>query len=713
MAFAPARASVISYADRFIDELAELEALVGRADAVIPAGITFRDWCLELGRMGLKVDGKPFTLEKRYALEFVYDQIPSTAEQARKATLVVMKGAQVGLTVWEMLANIYLSLRLYPCTVGAYVPDRTLAAYKSTERFMPILRLVPTAYAMLRETVSSAYRTGEGNVLTRSIGASKVLFLWTSGKVTTESYPMDVMAFDEVQEMDLADIEKAEERMSASAIKFKMLLSTAKYPGEDIDYWYQRGSEHHFHTACDCPDGVVLDMVFLDADNTIQCIVFNDGAYDAQGAPRDYIYRCPKCNAHIPDSQVPKLVNGVPIGDKGWVATNPAAPYISVHYPQTLSATVTPREMYESYVSATNLENFFQRKLGRPWVDPSKVPITAEILQKCVEEGARAGIRWKAGSAGSYMGIDQMGGFNFVIIKERLPDGRQALIHAEAIFGPDPFMSCDKLMKRYRVQVCVVENLPNFNDAMRFAQRHKGRVFVADYGAVEGEAIAWRDQNMGDGKRKTSADERLRYTVAIDQYRCMQISMARMIKQALLFPDPKALQQEYREKNERKRVALLQDIIFNHFQKTALVTERVDKDGDERRLRKRVLKVGIDPHASYANMLCDVAWARAHGTSSFILPDTTPEKREAPVSPKDVVQTSPLAVLKHAQEGLKQIPAGEVCGRCTAFDKEKSFCRERFLTVAAKDPGCLVFDEVQPIDDDDDPASEQLTGKKK
>ena len=74
-----------------------------------------------------------------------------------------------------------------------------------------------------------------------------------------------------------------------------------------------------------------------------------------------------------------------------------------------------------------------------------------------------------------------------------------------------------------------------------------------------------------------------------------------------------------RDKGMPVRMALLKERVFLHFQKTALVTERANEG--ERKYRRKVIKVGIDPHFSYANMLCDVAYSRAHGTATFILPD--------------------------------------------------------------------------------------------
>jgi len=115
--------------------------------------------------------------------------------------------------------------------VAAYYPDRGLAAYVSSIRFMPVVRSVPVAHRALLAANGGA----EGNVLTRQIGGSEVLFLWTSGSSATESFPLGCVVADEVQNMLDDDIERIRERMSASDVRFFFACSTAKWPGADID----------------------------------------------------------------------------------------------------------------------------------------------------------------------------------------------------------------------------------------------------------------------------------------------------------------------------------------------------------------------------------------------------------------------------------------------------------------------------------------------
>lgn len=240
---------------RFARVLADAGARLDSAAplAPIPADMTFRQWCERLAqertdprtgekRPGLLVDGKPFTLDNRLAMAWLYDQIPSTREEAFRRTLVLMKCTQVGFTVMEILATIYLGLKFQPCTIGMFLPDVALAEGKSTERFMPIVRTIPEAHKrMTMEALDgSGRKTGEGNVRRRRIGEALYLFGWTSGKATTESFLMDVLAFDEVQEMSLAQIEKTRERLSASSFRFSLMGSTANWPDSDIHFWFKQ-----------------------------------------------------------------------------------------------------------------------------------------------------------------------------------------------------------------------------------------------------------------------------------------------------------------------------------------------------------------------------------------------------------------------------------------------------------------------------------------
>ena len=625
-------------------------------ELIVPADMSFVDWCDELGRNGLLVDGIPFRLDNRPAMRWVYSLVPSTPNEAFGKTLVLMKCSQVGFTVLEMLAAIYWALKWTPCKIGMYLPVMKLASIKSSDRFLPIVRTIPAAHGLLRR---SSGGNGEGNVLVRNMGPSRFYFMWTSGKAMTESVPLDVISFDEVQEMTIADMEKTRERLSASSIRYTLMGSTANFPDSDIHFWYKQGSMHQFWTQCPhCGEHQVLD------DHFPECIAFDDVADD------DYRYICHSCQGWIDDAQQGE-----------WRAGNPLAKITSVHFPQFLSTTISPRDIIEAYFNADDMKSFYNRKLGKPFTDPSQVPVNLEMLNACAVEGMSLGVTWKDRATDTYMGIDQMGAYNVVLIAERLASGHMAIIHAEEIYDSDPFSRCDDLMHQYGVSVCVLETLPNYNDAKRFASRHPGIVFLAGYSDIKDDMLRWGDAVPNGQARKTSEEDRDRYTVTLDQYKCMQVSMARIQKKFCVFPDPDGLLQEILEKGKRRRVAVLKERVFFHFTRTALIAEKDDK---ERKFRRRVVKVGIDPHFSYAFMLLNVAWARAHGTAMFIMPQQDADMSVKRETVEKAMPGLPLGVLK-----ALEIPEGEVCGRCSAFENNR--CLERGYLVRPADQGCHLF----------------------
>jgi hypothetical protein len=665
----------------------DLERDIGGATELIPGDMTFVAWCEHLAELGLKVDGKPFRLDNRPALRPIYEAIPSRREDAFQTMLIIMKATQLGLTVWEVLADLYMACKWEPVTIGLFLPDQQTAIKKSEHRFMRMVRTAPELYKLLteRKDKGASRRPVEGNVLTRTIRDSILMFLWTSGKVTTESFPMDIVSLDEVQEMALHEIDKVMERMGDSDIQFALLLSTANMPDLDIDFWYKLGTQEVWHTLCRAC-GAFSDLSDPAGTFPDKSIAYNDGTDPRyKKAPRsEYIWTCPACRAWIPDPQDGKVI-----------AQNPGAgpKKRSFLLPRIISPKATARDLYERWARAKTghqKKSYYNRTLARPYIDADQLPVTMAHCMAAVEAGKAAGVAWKKRARGCYMGIDQMGGFNAVIIKERLPDGRQATIHVEAVFDNDPFKRCGDMMGIYGVEVCVVEQLPNVNDARRFANRFPGRVFLAGYADLKDVQMVWGDE-LARSDRRTTEEDRSRYTVTLNQYKCMQTALYRIrgtmvdgkLVPMCLFPDPDALEQGVIDAGVRKRMPILRDWVFHHFTKTALV---IVEDEDERKVKAKVQKVGIDPHFAFANMLCDVAWARSHGASSIFIPQAGP----IPMPPNNTALSAapqPLPVQ------IEELPKGMVCGRCSAFDDERGWCTARDFVVRAQDVGCAVFSE--------------------
>jgi hypothetical protein len=407
----------------------------------------------------------------------------------------------------------------------------------------------------------------------------------------------------------------------------------------------------------------------------------------------EFVYVCPVCQGWIEDTELGRFV-----------AANPTASIESYHISQIVSPTIVPRDLMEASnraLTGDQRKTFFNRKLGKPYIDKDQLPVTMADCLACVEEGKKVGLVWEKWARDTYMGVDQMGGFNAVIIKRRLPDGRQAVIHVEAVFDIDPFARCSELMRQYGVTLCVVEQLPNVNDARRFANEFRGRVFLAGYADLRDDMIVWGD-DLSKSDRRTTQEDRMRYTVTLQQYKMMQAALYRIRNRHCLFPDPGDLEQDVIDRGEKRRIAILRDWVFLHFTKTALV---VETDEQTRKSKAKVLKVGLDPHFAFANMLCDVAWARNHGTSTIILPENP--AMGAPKANPDVMRE--IDKIEQAMPGLPKPVVGMLidrppgtCARCTSYLRNvdgtlppNGMCEMRTLIVQARDPNCPLYDPVE------------------
>ena len=306
-----------------------------------------------------------------------------------------------------------------------------------------------------------------------------------------------------------------------------------------------------------------------------------------------------------------------------------------------------------------------------------------EHLRAIAADGMKAGLQWRKSGRNLVMGVDNMGGYSCAILLERMPNGGMALAHAEQVHALNPWARLDELMRDYGVTVCVCEQLPNYDSAKAFASRWPGRVFlVASYATIEDNMLRWGDATVSKADRKTDEAHRDRYTVTLDQYKMMSWAFARITGRTLLTPNPNELNQEIIEKGLRRQVSLLSAVLWQHFTRTALVTERDEEEH----------KIGIDPHFSFALMMACAAWCRSYGTTTFLMPDVAPATAPAERALAAAAQSMP-GLPDNVLSFMADLPPS-VCGRCLAY--EAGQCLERGFAVGLTDPSCPLYSARDP-----------------
>ena len=561
----------------------------------------------------LKVDNEPFTFDHGH--EYLVEPYRSVRITDRYDTegqrVSMMCGAQVGKTVMAMMTEVFLACYFWGKYFGYFFPDREMALLTSGVRFKPLCLSIPEIAPLWGEdpTSEDKYKKKSDAQRVRSIGPSQIFFGYMGGRTSTESIPMLGMVFDEVRRMLDGDRERARERMSHSPYPFEMNISTAGYPGVTIDKEFKSSNQNKFHSGCKCSDGIVL------ADHFPACIGERmPGVTPSLRDLPDTFWVCPTCSEPIVNPATGR-----------WITHYPTVKSIGWHIPQILSPRQSAAKIFTAFLEATDITEFYNSKLGIPHISKESQIVNRDILKATVDTD----LRWPA-VTGIYprncaAGIDQMLGFNVIVIRKWGPlqeNGRREsqLVHVEWIANPeipdfDPWKRCFELMKQYDVAYCVADSMPNGNDALAFANDPdlKGRVFLADYSyeAQKGEDICiWGDKIAHDPNRKADESIKSKYRVRISRYLAIEWNLMRYVTRTKRQPHERGLIGELPDRRKKLQREFICDTFWKHLMAVARRKHVLDETQDK--FKMVFENVGLDPHFLHADLYCELALTRVH-----------------------------------------------------------------------------------------------------
>jgi hypothetical protein len=545
-----------------------------------------------------QIDRMPFDWPNHQYLIPLYNDFLLDPEHTEGLELVVMKGAQVGMSVWGMTGMLFTALKFPGAWTGYFLPDQGMTDIFSANRFKPLVDSNPPIARLLGNE-----REGINRTRLRNLGPSTILFSYMGGKTSTESAPLLGIFLDEVRRMNPLQINLTHERISHSPYPINIKLSTAGYPQNDIHHYFLRTDQRYFHSDCNCSDGIAL------AEEWPACIGQRAG---------DVFYRCPRCDTTITDPQRGR-----------YIAHAPSKTVRGYHVPQTLSRSPlhTATALWEKYTDARGDRGEFVRSsLGRPFVDPEAQLVTEDHLQGCVTPDTR----WQTEGTNCAMGIDQMGGWNDVVLFEPSARGKHRLVHLERISGDDPFGNdaaaqgnrgrLDQLMHDFDVSCCVCDMNPNYNDAMRFAKRWSPRAFLVTYaGTDRAPMIAWRDRVRRQRDQQPNEDDvKFKYVVTIQRYKALDWALGLFAKRELELPHPDALvQTTFDDQGVVRPMRLARELYWPHVQR--IVRQKHPLDDDQGTFKMEMVKIGADPHFAFAHLYGAVALSRLPGGRVAIL----------------------------------------------------------------------------------------------
>lgn len=529
----------------------------------------------------LKVDHRPFDFQSHRYL------IPLYMDDSRE--IVLQKAAQMGATIWMLLRLLWFCL-YHSVKACLYFPTDEATGKLSKDRLKPLI----LSNQQLSDAIDDVDTIG-----LKQIGKHSSLYLQhMGGEATKDSVPFDMLCFDEVRLLKAEDIDQARERISHSTHKQVMQVSTAGYPGCDINQVFLGGTQNFWHVKCNCVDG------FIPSDHWPDCIaVPNKG---------EVYLRCPKCKTRIVDPQ-----NGQ------YIAHVPEAPYPSYHISQLISLYITPGEIWDSWKRTRNLKEFFNAKLGLPYVDKGNQPVKQGDLDACVNTTLSWGPSKSehGGRVRRAMGVDQMGGNNYVIIAELQPN-KKRVVHFEIIDNQNqiywqggnvvtPFKRLYELMEEWDIDMCIIDAMPNINEAIDFGRAFPKRVFVAHYIEAQRDMVQWGDRPKDKiTVKRGGPKQKFKYTCLLSRYLSIDFALAEIANRNMEWADPRGLIQVCRS----LKTGLFEPLhIFEtHFcvHMKSIVRQKTWLDEDVGRFKMEWVNLGIDPHSVHAWVMCNNALER-------------------------------------------------------------------------------------------------------
>lgn len=401
--------------------------------------IPFHEW---VDNSHLAVDGAPFTYEKHEYLKTPYrDDHPFVVE---------MKSAQMGLTTKAMLKMVY-NARFRGFRGMLYLfPSRTDVSDFSKARIDPLVSENP-------DTIGKWIRDTDATNIKRIWNC----FLYLRGmksRVGLKSVPADFIVYDELDEASQNAVDMADERMSHSLHKEKLMLSNPTLPDYGIHKAFLLSDQKYYLLKCP------------------KCNEYTDVVETFPNCLADFktkvVLLCQRCRDGILNPAVGK-----------WVPKKPSIKDRSGYqYSQLYSQFVKPADVLRIFMTTNNRQDFFNLKIGLPYIEAENRLSIQEVLALCGNDGIAS-----EEAAPSFMGVDQ-GKTLYVVIGKDNPGKAGKIVH---IGEYRDFEELDGLMKNFNVTRCVIDAEPEMRKAREFAERFKGRVFLCFYSEHQRGPYKW------------------------------------------------------------------------------------------------------------------------------------------------------------------------------------------------------------------------------
>jgi hypothetical protein len=429
------------------------------------------------------VQGRPFDFEGHEYLKALYiDECPS---------VVLRKAAQMGASEYAISRALHFAISRGGRVIYYFPSDHDVAEF-SQDRFGPAIAESEYLSGLVRDT---------NTVGLKHIGNGSIYFRGTNSRVRMKSVPADFLIFDELDEMEPANVELALKRLGHSSLGWELKLSTPGIPEYGIDLAFEATDQRFWLMKCPrCSRWWCLEDLFLEhhgaPSDPRSEICFIQGRAGAEALV------CVTCG-HVLDPATGEWASKHDRPVHGYQLSKFASVVVSEREKKQGLLT-RPAALLAEWRRTQFPGEFLASELGLPYL-AADGGITRSDLLALVGNYAQV-----TTGKGCVMGVDQGNGLH-IVVKEPKANGDVVLVvrvHHEPQADAQ-FTHLDHYMDAYDVRACVIDAQPSIHAARAFAKRYPGRVFLARYGETQKGFVDWGRDKEGTPKAEINRTEAL------------------------------------------------------------------------------------------------------------------------------------------------------------------------------------------------------------
>lgn len=389
--------------------------------------------------------------EKGMPIEFEQHSFLVQPYRDESQKLCCMKAAQIGFSTMAILKVFWLAKYRKITAIHTLPTDDDVKKF-SHSKIGPIVKKNPVIAEMISPAVDSIYQ--------KRIGDAHIFWEGTKGQSKGIMVTADLLVHDELDRSDRATVETYESRIAHSEFKGKWIFSNPSRPNVGVDVYWQRSDKKQWHIKCPrCNEWQPLDY-FVNVDKEKK------------------IFICRKCKRELPPEA---RTSGE------WVAEFPGREWSGYHISQLMAPWVTAAELIELEETKSQ-EYFYNFVLGLPVIGGANNVSRSIILQCCapneIEETKNH--RWKLLGVDVGKVLHCVQGTEYGITK---------------VFTLANWDELHHYMIQQGINLCVVDNAPDTENAAKFVAHFRGRAYrcIYDYNDGRADMLDWQESGHKAG----------------------------------------------------------------------------------------------------------------------------------------------------------------------------------------------------------------------